>query len=80
MMWNWIYEPVEAGPLAPVSRGWDFAKGKVSQEWGYVVFDWDNIFASFLLSLDAKEKAYSNFIQVSRATDMFRCIQGTAVL
>lgn len=67
VMWNVVYVPTEAGPVAPVSRGWDFTKGAVSPEWGYVLFDWDNIFASYILSLDAKDLAYSNFIQVIRS-------------
>eukprot|EP01062_Namystynia_karyoxenos_P016792 TRINITY_DN16186_c0_g1_i1.p1 TRINITY_DN16186_c0_g1~~TRINITY_DN16186_c0_g1_i1.p1 ORF type:complete len:784 (+),score=289.83 TRINITY_DN16186_c0_g1_i1:70-2352(+) len=67
VMWNYIYTPAEAGPLCPVSRGWDFTNGKVNSDWGYVIFDWDNIFASYLLSLDAKEIAYSNLIQVIRS-------------
>lgn len=67
VMWNWIYNPVEMGPLPPVSRGWDFTKGAVSSDWTYVIFDWDNIFASYLLSLDAKEHAYSSLIQVIKS-------------
>lgn len=42
VMWNWIYNPAEYGPLLPVSRSWDFVKYAVSEDWGYVVFDWDN--------------------------------------
>lgn len=33
----------------------------------YVLFDWDNIFASYLLSLDAPELAYSNLVAIIRA-------------
>ena len=68
IMWNLIYTPAEAGPLMPVSRSWNFAA--ISQEtadWSYVIFDWDNIFASYIASLDAREIAYSNLIQVIRA-------------
>ena len=67
VMWNLIWTPAEIGPLAPVSRGWDFTPAKNSSDFGYVIFDWDNFFASYMLSLDAKELAYSNLIQVTRS-------------
>lgn len=40
-----------------------------SADWNYVIFDWDNIFASYMTSLDPASKAiaYSNFIQVIRS-------------
>jgi len=68
-MWNLIFNPVENGPLAPVARGWDFTSGKQNDDWGYVIFDWDNIFASYMMALDqdAKLFAYSNFIQVIKS-------------
>lgn len=37
VMWNFIYVPSEAGPFAPVSRGWSFAPGPVTEDWKYVV-------------------------------------------
>ena len=66
-MWNYIYTPAEYGPFLPVSRAWNFVKGNVNLDWAYVIFDWDNIFASYMTSLDprAKDIAYSNYIQVS---------------
>ena len=40
-MWNFIYTPVEYGPLAPVARGWDFTGGvKQSPDFSYVIFCW----------------------------------------
>eukprot|EP01079_Euglenida_sp_SAG-EU17-18_P002855 gene2855-3450_t len=73
VMWNYIYNPVEFGPLAPVSRGWSFTQGAVDTDWTYVIFDWDNIFASYLLSIDSRDLAYSNYIQVikSKTVDGF---------
>ena len=32
VMWNFIYVPAEAGPFAPVSRGWSFAPGAVNSD------------------------------------------------
>jgi putative isomerase len=66
-MWNYIYTPAEYGPFMPVSRQWDFVKFPVNLDWGYVIFDWDNIFATYMTSLSSKEIAYSNFIQVIRS-------------
>ena len=66
-MWNYIYHPAEYGPILPVSRQWNFVKYAVNLDWGYVIFDWDNIFASYMTSLDSKAIAYSNFIQVIRS-------------
>jgi hypothetical protein len=56
MMWNVLFCPELPGPFAPVSRGW-------GNPW--VIFDWDNLFGAYQLSLDAKELAYS---QVYRET------------
>ena len=68
-MWNYIYTPAEYGPFLPVSRAWNFVKENVNLDWAYVIFDWDNIFASYMTSLDprAKDIAYSNYIQVVRS-------------
>lgn len=63
-MWNLIFTPVEYGVFSPVSAGWQFGD-VVHIDYGYAMFDWDNIFAAFMFSLDAKELAYSNLIQVS---------------
>ena len=65
LAWNLIYVPSEAGPILPVSRTWAFAKSV--PQWNYVLFDWDNYFASLMASMDSKEVAYSNIIQITRA-------------
>eukprot|EP00440_Ansanella_granifera_P056074 gb/GFBE01060778.1/.p1 GENE.gb/GFBE01060778.1/~~gb/GFBE01060778.1/.p1 ORF type:complete len:828 (+),score=155.91 gb/GFBE01060778.1/:1-2484(+) len=68
-MWNYIYTPAEYGPILPVSRSWDFVTQPMNDDWAYVIFDWDNIFASYMTSLDptGKDIAYSNLIQVIRS-------------
>ena len=53
--------------LTAADRQWDFVKFPVNLDWGYVIFDWDNIFATYMTSLSSKEIAYSNFIQVIRS-------------
>lgn len=70
-MWNYIYTPAEYGPMLPVSRSWNFVTDALNDDWKYVIFDWDNIFASYMTSMDpspaSKVIAYSNFIQVIRS-------------
>ena len=62
-------QPAEYGPVLPVSRAWNFVGQPASADWNYVIFDWDNIFASYMTSLDPASKAiaYSNFIQVIKS-------------
>jgi hypothetical protein len=38
VMWNYIYTPVEYGPLALVAGGWDFTH--CACEFSYSIFDW----------------------------------------
>ena len=68
-LWNYIYSPAEYGPFLPVSRSWNFVKHAKNMDWAYVIFDWDNLFASYMTSLDPTSKAiaYSNLIQVVRS-------------
>merc|ERR1719436_1596376 len=61
VMWNLIFTPVDMA-LLPVSRGWDFAK-RTHSDFGYVIFDWDNFYASLIAGQGSKEIAYSNYIQ-----------------
>ena len=72
LMWNLIHTPAELGPLFPVSHNWDFTPPSRNGDFSYVIFEWDNIFASYMLSLDAKELAYSNLIQVIKS----KCSEG----
>ena len=38
-------------------------KGVINDDWPFVIFDWDNHFGAYMLSLDAKEQGYSALIQ-----------------
>eukprot|EP01043_Picozoa_sp_COSAG02_P022723 COSAG02_NODE_1189_length_13995_cov_7.850101_9_plen_647_part_00 len=67
LMWNVIWNPSESGPWANVDRGWGQP---------YCMFDWDNLFASYMLSLDAKELAVSNLIQIIKARVMDGFVPG----
>ena len=62
LTWNTMFTPIE-GVVTPVSRGWDFGEG-------YVIFDWDNLFLSYMASLEPgtlKDISYANLIQIIQA-------------
>jgi len=61
LAWNVIYEPEEQRELTTVSRLWNMYRG------GYVIFCWDNYFAAYMHSIDNKELAYSNAIEMTNA-------------
>ncbi len=59
LSWDVIYEPTHDRVIAPVSRIWSVdAKG-------WVIFDWDTYFASWMFSLDNKNLAYANAIAIT---------------
>ncbi|MCS6992981.1 MAG: trehalase family glycosidase [Anaerolineales bacterium] len=60
MGWDTIYEPEKDRMVTPVSRVWNNNWG------GYVLFCWDTYFAALMASLDNKELAYSNAIEITR--------------
>ncbi|HEV8082154.1 MAG TPA: hypothetical protein VGP55_03080 [Chitinophagaceae bacterium] len=58
--WNTIYDAEQKRIITPVSRGWNKA-------WqGFVLFEWDTYFASYLFGLFNKDYAYSNAIAVTK--------------
>ena len=58
--WNVIYEPTRERVIAPVSRRWSVGWG------GYVLFCWDTYFSAYMFSLDSKELAYANAIEITK--------------
>jgi len=60
LAWDIIYEPTHKRVIAPVSRIWNCGWG------GWVLFDWDTYFASFMFAIDNKELAYSNAIAITK--------------
>ncbi len=60
MAWDTIYEPQKDRVVTPVSRIWNIKNG------GYVLFCWDNYFAAYLASLDSKDLAYANAVEMTR--------------
>jgi hypothetical protein len=66
MAWNTIYDPVRGKVITPVSRFWNTFFGGNS-----VLFCWDTYFAAMLASLDNKELAYANAVEVSKAVKQY---------
>ena len=60
LAWDTIYEPEHDRVVSPVSRIWNVDWG------GYVLFDWDTYFAAYLASLDNRDLAYANAIEITR--------------
>ncbi len=61
LAWDIIYEPTHKIVISPVSRIWN------TGWWdGWVLFDWDTYFASYMYSLDNKELSYANAIAVTK--------------
>jgi hypothetical protein len=58
--WNVTYDPENDRVISPVSRLW-------SANWGgYVLFDWDTYFASFMYSLYNRDLAFANAVEVTK--------------
>ena len=63
LMWSFIYDPKE-GLVAPVTRNWGFGSHSIDGDQTEGLFCWDGSFASYMLSLDALDLAFSNLIQI----------------
>lgn len=61
LAWDMIYDPEGQRELTTVSRLWNVDRG------GFVIFCWDNYFAAYMHSLDNKELAYANAIEITNA-------------
>jgi neutral trehalase len=59
LAWDTIYDPIKDRVITPISRIWNC-------EWGgYVLYCWDTYLAAYMASLDNKELAYSNAIEIT---------------
>ena len=58
--WNLTYDPENDRAIAPVSRMWSAGWG------GYVLFDWDTYFASFMYGLYNQDLAFANAVEVTK--------------
>ncbi len=61
LAWDMIYDPQGERELTTVSRIWNGYRG------GYVIFCWDNYFAAYMHSVDNKQLAYANAIEMTNA-------------
>ena len=77
LMWSFIYDPKE-GLVAPVTRNWGFSAPNVDGAQTDGLFCWDGSFASYMLSLDALDLAFSNLFQIvkMRTSAGFVCARG----
>ena len=66
--WLMVYDPEKNRAVTPVSRPWSYGWGN-GQPGGYVLFCWDNFFAAFLHSVNSKELAFNEAIQMCREID-----------
>lgn len=60
LAWDTIYQPEREAPISTVSRIWNKRWG------GYVLFCWDTYFAALMQSLDNKDLAYCNAIEITK--------------
>ena len=60
--WNIIYDASKNRVIYPVSRIWN-------QYFGghYILFDWDTYFASYMASMENRELAYANAVEITKA-------------
>ena len=70
LAWDTVFDPSDAVVITPVSRNWNVQWSRTSELLGgYVLFDWDTYFASEMLSVDNRELAYCNAIEITMAAD-----------
>lgn len=58
--WDTTYDGRKDRVISPICRQWSINAG------GYVLFCWDNYFCSFMASLESRELAYANVIEITR--------------
>ena len=79
LAWRHVYVPAEDGPILPMTYGFSWITPinpvlPSRDDWKYVLFCWDNLFASYTAAvLGYRDAAFSNFIQIvkSKANDGF---------
>lgn len=60
LAWNIIYDPIHERVIAPVSRLWNC-------NWkGWILFDWDTYFSSYMFAIDNKDMAYANSLAITK--------------
>ena len=67
--WRNIFTPIVSGPVMPVTFGFSWiSPAPTSNDFAYVLFEWDNVLASFTAGvLGFREAAYSNLIGIVKS-------------
>jgi len=67
---NWlvVYDPEQDRAVSPVARTWSYGWNN-HQPGGYILFCWDNFFASYMHALASKELAFNEAIQMCREVE-----------
>jgi len=60
--WNVIYDASKSRVIFPVSRLWNDNFGGQS-----VLFDWDTYFGAWMASMESKELAYANAVEITKS-------------
>ncbi len=60
--WNVIYDASNQRVIFPVSRLWNDNFGGQ-----YVLFDWDTYFGAWMASMESKELAYANAVEITKS-------------
>ena len=62
-MWTMVSTPAENGgaPFMPVSRVWSFTHKAVNADFAYVIFDWDNFFATLLAACGGSNSSVGGY-------------------
>jgi hypothetical protein len=66
LAWDNIFDPTINKVITPVSRIWNVGWSNNSDLGGFVLFCWDTYFAAMMLSVDSKELAYANAVEITR--------------
>jgi hypothetical protein len=66
LAWDNIYDPTINKVITPVSRIWNVGWSNSPDLGGFVLFCWDTYFASMMLSVDSRELAYANAVEITR--------------
>jgi len=68
MNWLVVYDPQKNRAVTPVSRPWSYGWGG-SKPGGYVLFCWDNFFAAYMHSVESRDLAFNEAIQMCYEID-----------
>ena len=62
--WLTVYDPEKDRIVTPVARTWAYGWGK-GEPGGYVLFCWDNYFAAWMHSIESRDLAFNEAIQMT---------------